>query len=117
MAGLGETCTHVSAIPFYYLEALYRIQGNVTCTQRKCEWVMPTFQKDMDYLPIKCIDFTSAKGKRERLDEVIENKSSISLKGASGSISQVCSSCSEEEKSELLRYKACCAFFDYRIFR
>ena len=42
------------------------------------------------------------KGKKERLDEVIEDKSSISPKGASGLASQVCSSCSEEEKVDTM---------------
>ena len=33
---------------------------------------MPSFQKDIEYLPIKDIDFTSAKGKRKKLDEAID---------------------------------------------
>ena len=27
----------------------------------------------MDYLPIKCIDFTSAKSKKKKLDDIIES--------------------------------------------
>ena len=75
MAGLGETCTHVAAVLFY-LEALHRLQGSETCTGRKCEWIMPKFQKDMQYLPIKNIDFSSAKKKKRKLDEVIEGSNS-----------------------------------------
>lgn len=102
MAGLGETCTHVAAVLFY-LEALYRIQGNETCTQRRCEWLMPKFQKDMDYLPVKCIDFTSAKGKKTKLNEVIEDSSLAFQKEASGSASQMSVSCSEEDKRSLFK--------------
>ena len=64
MAGLGETCTHAAAI-LVYLEAAARIQGKETTTQHKCEWIMPSFQKSGQYLPVKDIDFTSAIGKRK----------------------------------------------------
>ena len=81
MAGLGETCTHIAAVLFY-LEAAARIQGKQTCTQRKCEWILPSFQKDVEYLPIKDIDFTSAKGKKRKLDDSIDcnmpNKGTVS---------------------------------------
>ena len=50
------------------LEAPYRLRGIETCTDRRCEWVMPKFQKAMDYLPIESIDFTSAKCKNEAID-------------------------------------------------
>lgn len=96
MAGLGETCTHVAAILFY-LEALYRLQGNETCTQRKCEWIMPKFKKNMDYLPVKCIDFTSAKGKKKKLDEAIEGSTMLDcLECDSGSACKI-SLCSAED--------------------
>ena len=63
MADLGEICTHVAAV-LLYLDALARLQWNEIYTQHKCDWIIPTFQKNMDYLPIKCINFTSAKGKK-----------------------------------------------------
>lgn len=72
MAGLGEVCTHVAAVLFY-LEALVRIQGQQTSTQHKCQWIMPSFQKNVQYLPIKDIDFTSPKTKKRKLDEAIAN--------------------------------------------
>ena len=70
MAGFGETCTHIST-DLFYLEAAARIQGKQTCTQRKCKWILPSFQKDVVYLPIKDIDFTSVKGKKRKLDESV----------------------------------------------
>lgn len=81
MAGLGETCTHIAAVLFY-LEAATRLQGKQSCTQRKCEWILPSFQKDVKCLPIKDIDFTSVKGKKRKLNESIDGsvpkKSSVS---------------------------------------
>lgn len=68
MAGLGETCTHIAAILFY-LEANARIQGEKSCTQEQCEWIVPTFLKKIDYQRIKDIDFTSAQGLKKIHDE------------------------------------------------
>ena len=70
MAGLGETCTHIAAVLFY-LEALYRIEEVQTCTQQQCEWIIPSSLKSVDYLPIKDIDFTSARSKKRKLDDMI----------------------------------------------
>ena len=71
MAGLGEACTHVAAVLFY-LEAYARIRGKQTCTQGECEWIIPSFKAKMEYLPIKDVDFTSAMGKKRKLDERID---------------------------------------------
>jgi len=68
MAGLGEVCTHVAAVLFF-LETTVRINGTSTCTQQKCHWVVPTFQKSIPYLPAKDIDFTSAKVKKRKIDD------------------------------------------------
>lgn len=47
MAGsVGETCTHVAAVLFY-LEAAAKIQGKQTSMQHKCEWIMPSFKKNV----------------------------------------------------------------------
>jgi len=63
MAGLGEVCTHVAAVLFY-LEALNRLEGERTCTEGQCAWILPSSLKSAQYLPIKDIDFTSAQGKK-----------------------------------------------------
>ena len=68
MAGLGEVCTHVAAILFY-VEATTRLSETPSCTQEQCKWVIPSFQRDIPYLPIKDIDFTSAKSKKRKLDD------------------------------------------------
>ena len=71
MAGLGEVCTHIAALLFY-LEALHRIEEVETCTQQQCEWIIPSALKTVEYLSIKDIDFTSAQGKKRKLDELLE---------------------------------------------
>jgi len=72
MAGLGETCTHVAAILFY-VEAVVRIQGSKTCTQSRYAWIIPSYVKSIDYQPIKKIDFTSAAGKKRKVDEMLND--------------------------------------------
>jgi len=71
MAGLGEVCTHVAAVLFY-LEALNRLEGERMCTEGQCAWILPSSLKSAQYLPIKDIDFTSARGKKRKLDEIID---------------------------------------------
>ena len=72
MAGLGEACSHVAAVLFY-LETAARINGESTCTQQKCQWAIPAFQKDIPYVPIKDMDFTSAKAKKRKIDNEINS--------------------------------------------
>ena len=63
MAGLGETCTHISSVLFC-LEASARLYGtSKTCMDKACKLIIPSYQKEVQYLPIKDIDFTSARGK------------------------------------------------------
>ena len=72
MAGLGEVCTHVAAILFY-LKAISHIQGKETCTQQMCQWILPSFFKNVEYLSIADIDFTSPSIKKRKLDSAINN--------------------------------------------
>ena len=67
MAGLGEACTHFGAVLFY-LEASTKISNEVTCTQQKCKWIIPGYQRDIPYLPVKNLDFTSAKAKQKMIE-------------------------------------------------
>ena len=55
----------------FYLEAVHRFEEAKACTQELCTWSVPTLKK-IDYLPIKDIDFTSAKGKKRKLDQSLE---------------------------------------------
>ena len=65
MIGLGEACTYVAAVLFY-LQASARIQGKQTSTEHTYEWIMPSFQKNVQYLPIKDIDITSSRAKKKK---------------------------------------------------
>ena len=91
MAGLGEACTHIAAVLFY-LEAMARIRGSSVCTQQKCQWIIPAFQKDIPYLPVAELDFTSAKAKKKKLDEAAIN----------GSVYAACSSSNPAQPSDVL---------------
>ena len=67
MAGLGEACTHVAAVAFF-VESSCRQKGITLCTEKKCKWIVPSFQKDIPYLPVKDIDFRSAKRKKMEME-------------------------------------------------
>ena len=76
MAGLGETCTHIAAVLFY-IEAVARLQGKETCTQRRCECIIPSYLKNAEYLPVKSIDFSSAKKRKRALDATIDTGNKV----------------------------------------
>ena len=68
MAGLCEACSHVGAILFA-VEAGVRMRDSSTCTQKKGKWIMPGYVKEIPYLPVSEMDFTSAKKKHSLLLE------------------------------------------------
>ncbi len=56
----------------FYLETFTKVNGGHTCTQQKCQWVIPSYQREIPYLPVKDLDFTSAKGKHKALEKALE---------------------------------------------
>ena len=70
MAGLGETCTHVSALLFH-TDAVIRVRNLKTPTQAAAYWKIPVGIQGDDYKAAKDIDFTSAKKKQSLLNEEI----------------------------------------------
>ena len=56
MAGLGEVCTHVSAMLFA-MEAIIKIRNNKTVTDEPAYWMLPNTVKKIPYAPIAEIDF------------------------------------------------------------
>ena len=102
MAGLGETCTHIAAVLFY-VEAVVRMQGARACTQSQCAWVIPSYMKSIDYVPIRKIDFTSASGKKRKLDEMLDESvdKNDSAEPSSDSCLNHCEQPTEEELSLL----------------
>lgn len=68
MAGLCEACSHVGAILFA-VEAGVRMRDSSTCTQEKNKWMLPSHVREIPYLPVSEMDFTSAKKKHDLLLE------------------------------------------------
>ena len=65
MAGLGEACSHVSALLFA-VEANTRVQSNLLCTSKLYSWLPPS-QASVEYAPIADIDFISPQQKQGKL--------------------------------------------------
>ena len=51
------------------------MQGVDTCTQKECGWLVPSYKKTVKYKAVKDIGFTSACGKKQKFDEMIEDDS------------------------------------------
>ena len=74
MAGLGEACTHNAAI-LSHTETASLMNGSATCTQKEYQWVIPTYQKNTPYAPLRKLDFSSAKLKKHKIDSAIASTS------------------------------------------
>ena len=62
MAGQGETCSHIASVLFY-IETFNRIRGKLACTDKQwlqCEWILPTYSKDIPFAEVQDTDFRSA---------------------------------------------------------
>ena len=44
---------------------------------RKCQWVIPKFQKEIPYAPVQELDFTSAHAKKKKMDEAIQDENEV----------------------------------------
>ena len=51
MAGLGEACTHVSALLFY-IDTKVCIRDSRTVTEAAAYWKLPSTTRDVTYLPV-----------------------------------------------------------------
>lgn len=63
MAGLGETCSHVSAL-LWAVESGIRLRESMTVTQKKAYWIIPNNVKEVPYAPVKQIKFIGKKKSR-----------------------------------------------------
>ena len=59
MAGLVETCSHVSATLFAS-DAAVRLEKSHTVTQEASYWMLPSNVEEVTYSKLKDTDFTSA---------------------------------------------------------
>ena len=53
----------------FAVEAGVRIRDATTCTQEKNKWLLPSHVREIPYLPVSEMDFTSAKKKHELMVE------------------------------------------------
>ncbi len=65
MAGLGEACSHISALLFA-AEAYTKLAQETLCTSESCKWLPPSMQK-VKFAPISDIDFCAPVTKRRKL--------------------------------------------------
>ena len=66
MSGLGEVCSHVSALLFA-IEATVKIRNSATVIEEKAYWLLPANMTKINYRPIREIDFTCAKTKNRNV--------------------------------------------------
>ena len=64
MAGLGETCTHVSTLLFY-TDAVVKVRNLKTLTQASAYWKIPHYIEGDSFKAAEDIDFASAKKKKK----------------------------------------------------
>ena len=72
MEGLCEGCFYVGVILFAMeADVRERLESSATCTQEKNKWLLPitSHVKEIPYLPVSELDFTSAKMKHELMVE------------------------------------------------
>eukprot|EP00795_Rhopilema_esculentum_P006602 gene6602-12141_t len=72
MAGLGETCSHV-AYSMFYVEAAVRMREKQTVTGVAAYWKLPSATSQVEYAPIKKINFTSSNSLKKRLERKVKN--------------------------------------------
>lgn len=60
MAGQGETCSRVGAI-LLWVETQVRKRDQTSCTSKENTWIMPKVVKDIPFLMLEEIDFSTAK--------------------------------------------------------
>ena len=58
-AGQGETYSRIASVLFY-IETFDRIRGKLACTDKQCEWILPTYSKDIPFAVVQDTDFWSA---------------------------------------------------------
>ena len=106
MAGLGEVCTHVAAVLFY-LETTTKLSGASTCTQEKCAWIVPAYQKEIPYAPVSKLDFSSAKQKMHNMTSTSQHAPSQPSQTNISSSSAVAKPEDKDLKSLFLQLSKC----------
>ena len=98
MAGIGEACTHIAAIPFT-ADGNTQIKSQFSCTSLPCSWLPSSFQKVL-YAEISQIDFTTPRKKRKfSLDILSASEESVDKHAPMKKVYNVLKP-TEEDKSE-----------------
>ena len=70
MAGLGETCSHISAI-LYWLETAARIHNETTCTSKSNSWLPPSLPaacQEVPYVTMEELEQVAPQRKKAKMD-------------------------------------------------
>ena len=59
MAGLGETCSHLETL-LYWMEYQVRKREEESSTSKSNIWLEPNITKEVPYMELERIDFTTA---------------------------------------------------------
>ncbi|XP_039455478.1 uncharacterized protein LOC120433404 [Oreochromis aureus] len=68
MAGVAEKCVHVAAL-LYKVDTTVRLRGNITPTDVKAYWIMPSNIKRVQGVPGHTIDYTTSAARKRALDQ------------------------------------------------
>ena len=98
MAGLGETCSHVSSLLWVIAVGIEK-RDALAVTQKSAYWVMPPTIRLVTYAPIKEIHFI---GKKRKATNCVSDDSSTST-----SSKQKCNIPTFEDKKQFLDSLAC----------
>ncbi|XP_060084947.1 uncharacterized protein LOC132564294 [Ylistrum balloti] len=74
MAGLGESCTHISALLFT-IEGTVKVRDSKTVTQEPTYWMLPSAGK-VYYNETRNINFASAKSQKRKFDNTLASPNS-----------------------------------------
>ena len=76
MVGLGEACTHFATVLFA-VDTTVKIRDSKAVTQEPAHWLLAATHKEVRYIEVGDIDFTSVLTNKKKLDEAIATGSSV----------------------------------------
>ena len=116
MAGLGETCSHVGAL-LYWLEYTVRKREEISCTSGVNQWIEPKCTKQIPYLELVNIDFTSAErtmkeGGASAISESVKSRASAVPNPPEEDIKRLFDKCLTSENTPVLFSVECQPYCD-----
>ena len=71
MTGLVESCSHAAATMFYIEDAV-NLKEKKTVNQESPYWLLPTPQRNVEYVPLKDIYFTAIESMKIKMENLID---------------------------------------------